>query len=186
MEKYKPILIKKGIPEAGDLCLSNRYGDKILRFGEFENSYQNECTKVLILIVDTEAEIKKGDIYYDIGTCTLETWVANFNCPEGYGYKLVALNSRNPKSPICIIEKESIDAFVDTYNMFNYLPEYLYGYIKAGTNEFIILEVSEENKEEKAYSKKEVEEILEKYSLFVWSNGCTKKDLETWKEKNLK
>lgn len=53
-------------PNIGDLCTSIRpnYSDKPLIFGEFENSYQDECCKQYLYITVSQ-EVEKGkEIYY--------------------------------------------------------------------------------------------------------------------------
>ena len=44
----------------GELCSSARYKDKLLMFGEFENSYPEECKKQHLYILSND-EIKKDD-----------------------------------------------------------------------------------------------------------------------------
>jgi hypothetical protein len=50
-------------PNLGELCMSPRY-DKPLIFGEFENSYQDECERMNLYFLSDE-EIKEGDWYYE-------------------------------------------------------------------------------------------------------------------------
>lgn len=45
----KPIVISNDRPQIGEECISSRYPNQILKFGSFENSYEDECRKIIVL-----------------------------------------------------------------------------------------------------------------------------------------
>lgn len=66
-KQCKPALVeKKELPHFGDLCFSPRYIGKILIFGNFENSYQDECKKqeLILISLDPDDKIEEGELVY--------------------------------------------------------------------------------------------------------------------------
>ena len=109
--RIRPLLVEsKEIPNVGDLCFSPRYEGKLLVFGNFENSYQNECKKQELILISLEDEKIEGNNYvYNNKRKIIELFkYIQGTCEEIFCRKVITRQSQIPA--------EYISKFIEQYN----------------------------------------------------------------------
>lgn len=107
----RPVLVEsKEEPNIGDLCKSPRYQNKVLIFGTFENSYQDECKKYQLILISLEDEkIEDSNEKYFESYNGMIKVITDKNVKSiGNYYNIVARQSQIPP--------EYISKFIEQYN----------------------------------------------------------------------